>query len=154
MDELLDRDEVVSAVNFWSAIVHRQCSTDDNLLSYGKGALCLFCPFLVVEIEAAEYLDHLAGNCLSIFRDRICSITIRACINATYLADDSGSINLIRCIFTSIDEFERIGYSVRFFLGSTRNIQRCLNIIACTDQNLPNIVETGENTCNVDRILW
>lgn len=64
MDELLDRDEVVSAVNFWSAIVHRQCSTDDNLLSYGKGALCLFCPFLVVEIEAAEYLDHLAGNCL------------------------------------------------------------------------------------------
>lgn len=59
MDELLDRDEVVSAVNFWSAIVHRQCSTDDNLLSYGKGALCLFCPFLVVEIEAAEYLDHL-----------------------------------------------------------------------------------------------
>ena len=115
MDELLDRDEVVAAVNFWSAIVHRQCSIDDNLLSYGKGALCLFCPFLVVEIEAAEYLDHLAGNSLSIFRDRICCITVRACINATYLADDSGSINLIRCIFTSIDEFERVGHSVRFF---------------------------------------
>ncbi len=84
MDELLDRDEVVSAVNFWSAIVHRQCSIDDNLLSYGKGALCLFCPFLVVEIEAAENLDHLAGNSLSIFRDRICSFTKGSCQHYWY----------------------------------------------------------------------
>ena len=103
MDELLDRDEVVALVNLRSAFEHSQCSTDDNLLSYGKGALCLFCPFLAVEIETLVHFDHLAGNSLSIFRDRICCITILVCINFTYLADDSGSINLICCIFTGID---------------------------------------------------
>ncbi len=154
MDELLDRDEVVALVNLRSAFEHSQCSTDDNASFLRQGCPLSLLSISAVEIETLVHFDHLAGNSLSIFRDRICCITILVCINFTYLADDSGSINLIRCIFTCIDEFESVGYGVRFFLSSTSNIQRSLNIIACTDQNLPNIVETGENTSNVDRILW